>query len=71
MTQKIFRYNATTYGFVSDHNIQNSEEVVIDTVKGKDVTANVTAVLEQRPERGVYSDESRRRIWQKIQVQPR
>jgi hypothetical protein len=70
MSQKIFKYNEPqTYGFVSMSAITVNEKVVIGQASnGKDILANVTEILEQRPERGTYTNEKSRRIWQKILV---
>lgn len=35
---------------------------------GKPIVKNVIEILEQRKERGIYSDESRRRMWAKVKV---
>ena len=68
MIEILKRYNDKTFDVVCEKEVSIGDEFVVgyNPVEKKEIKQIVAKIYEQRKEKGVYNDESKRRIWAKI-----
>lgn len=67
MIEKLIKYSKNEYGVVSNSQINVGDKFVIgQDLNSKPIISEVSEIIEQRKEKGVYSEESRRRMWARV-----
>lgn len=67
--QKLCKYQSNVFGVVSE-----SPAIIGNQFQdgcngeGKPIMVTITNVIESRKERGIYADESKRRMWAKVEA---
>lgn len=69
--EKIYKYSEGTIGVVSKNPISINDTFYdgINKLTNEPQEKMVVNIHEQRPERGEYNDESKRRMWAKVDIE--
>jgi hypothetical protein len=62
------KHSPSQNDYVSTKPLQLNDEIIVAyDQNSKPIGGTITKIIEQRPERGIYKDESLRRTWQRVE----